>query len=209
MAQPDELALFVKEALTSGVARPDIERVLVDAGWSARQVADALGGFVNVAFAIPVPRPQRYTDAREAFLYGVLFLSLVLTAYHFGALIFAFINHAWPTGGNPASLREATRWPTAILVVVLPVFLYATFLTNRDARQDPSRRTSKARSQMTYLTLFVCAATVIGVLAGVVYGFLGSELTAPFVLQSLTVIGIAAGVFIHYMRSLRATVAAT
>ena len=56
---------------------------------------------------------------------------------------------------------------------------------------------------MTYITLFVCAAVVTGVLAGLVYRFLGGELTIRFILKSLTAAGIAAGVFGYYRRDMR------
>jgi hypothetical protein len=77
-------------------------------------------------------------------------------------------------------------------------------LVKRDIRLDPSRRASQIRSQLIYFTLFVCACVVIGVLAGVVYTFLGDELTTRFVLKSLTAIGIAAGVFAYYLNDMRA-----
>jgi len=56
---------------------------------------------------------------------------------------------------------------------------------------------------MTYFTLFICAAVVIGVLAGLVYNFLGGELTTRFVLKSITAATIAAGIFGHYLRDMR------
>ncbi|MCH7776739.1 MAG: hypothetical protein IH878_09415 [Gemmatimonadetes bacterium] len=56
---------------------------------------------------------------------------------------------------------------------------------------------------MTYITLFVCASVVIGILAGLVYSFLGGELTIRFILKSLTAAGIAAGLFGYYLRGMR------
>ncbi len=90
-----------------------------------------------------------------------------------------------------------------MLVVALPVFFYVSRLVNRDVRLDLSKRVSKNRSQMTYITLCVCASVVIGIFAGLVYNFLGGELTVRFVLKSLTAAGIAAGVFGYYLRDMR------
>ena len=185
MTRPEELVIFVKEALARGTPRAEIEDILTQAGWSATQARDALASFADVTFPVPVPKPRLYTDAREVFLYGLLFVALSLSAYHLGMLIFRFIEQAFPLPGRVASLREATRWPIAVLVVSLPVFFYVSRLVKRDARLDPSRRASKSRIQMIYITLFVCASVVIGVLAGLVYSFLGGELTTRFILKSL------------------------
>lgn len=203
MTQNDDLAAFVKEALARGVPRTDIEVALRQAGWSARQVSDAMASFADVPFAIPVPKPRSDMAARETFLYAVLFLALGLTAFHLGMLIFRFIEQAFPLGSDVIAFREAIRWPVAVLVVTVPVFLYVSRVVNRDVRLDPSRRTSKARSQMTYITLFICAAVVIGVLAGLVYSFLGGELTTRFILKSITAAAIAAGIFSYYLRDMR------
>ncbi|NIM48616.1 MAG: hypothetical protein GTN62_02770 [Gemmatimonadales bacterium] len=203
MTRSEDLASFVKDALTRGVPRTEIESILLQSGWSKRQVNDALASFADVTFPIPVPKPRPYTDAREAFLYGLLFLALALSAYHLGMLIFGFIENAFPLTESEASLRESTRWPISVLVVALPVYFYVSRLVNRELRLDPSKRASKSRSQMTYFTLFVCASVVIGILAGLVYSFLGGELTIRFVLKSLTAAAIAAGIFGYYLRDLR------
>ncbi len=201
MTRPEDLATFVRDALTRGVARPDIERTLLQAGWSTKQARDALASFADMPFPIPVPKPRPYTEAREAFLHALLFLTLALCAYHLGMLIFRFIDAAFPPPGI-ASLRRATRWPISVLVVALPVLVYVSRLVNRDIRLDPDRRASKSRMQTIYVALFACAAVVIGVLAGLVYNFLGGELTVRFILKSLTAAAIAAGIFTYYQRDL-------
>ncbi len=203
MTRPEDLTTFVREALTRGVARPEIERSLLQAGWSAKQARDALAGFAEVPFPIPVPRPRPYTEARDTFLHALLFLALALCAYHLGMLIFRFIDAAFPPPGVPEGLRRATRWPVSVLIVTLPVLVYVSHLVNRDIRRDPDRRASKSRIQTIYLTLFSCAAVVIGVLAGLVYNFLGGELTIRFILKSLTAAAIAAAIFAYYRRDLR------
>ena len=90
-----------------------------------------------------------------------------------------------------------------MLVVALAVFVYVSRLIDREVRSDPSKRTSEIRSKLTYFTLFVSASVMIGILAGLVYSFLGGELTIRFILKSLTAAAIAAGVFDYYLRDLR------
>ena len=59
MTRSEDLTTFVKEALTRGMPRTEIEGVLLQSGWSKRQVSDALAAFAEVTFAIPVPKPSR------------------------------------------------------------------------------------------------------------------------------------------------------
>jgi hypothetical protein len=203
MTQDEDLTRFVYEALTRDVPRAEIEGILLQSGWSKRQVGDALATFADVPFPVPVPKPRPYTEAREAFLYGVLFVSLYFSACNLGALIFTFIDQAFPQAVSAPSLREAIRWPASALVVALPVFIYVSRLINREVRLDPSKRESEIRVKLTYFTLFVSAAVMIGILAGLVYSFLGGELTIRFILKSVTAACIAAGVFGYYLRGMR------
>lgn len=204
MGSPDDLAVFVRDALARGVARADIQRTLAQAGWSDQQVTEALAAWADVAFPVPVPRPRASTDAREAFLYVLMTLVLGLAAYNVGAFLFELIEYAFPIGSDRDFFAEHIRWPVAILVVAMPVFFYVLRLINRDLRMDPGKRASRNRVQTTYIALFICASIVIGVMAGVVYNFLGGELTTRFVLKSATAAGIAAGLFAWYLRDMRA-----
>ncbi len=204
MTSGDELSTFVHDALKQGVPRPQIEDVLLKAGWSTAQIRGALAAFADMTFPIPIPRPRPYVEAREVFLYFVLFTTMYLSAFNLGSLLFQFIDRAFPlSGGTAIALGEAIRWPVSILVVALPVFFYTSRLIGREIRLDPSRRVSEVRRKLTYLTLFVCACVVIGVLTTLVYNFLGDELTVRFGLKALTAAGIAGAVFAYYLRDLR------
>ncbi len=102
MSTPSEdLSDFVRSALGKGVPRADIDTVLRHAGWTTDQIRSALAGFADADFPIPVPRPRPYLDAREAFIYLVLFSTLYVSAYHLGSLLFDIINAALP---DPADL---------------------------------------------------------------------------------------------------------
>ena len=203
MPRNDELANFVGDALGHGVPRAEIESVLLESGWSRRQAVDALAAFADVSFPVPVPRPRPYTAAREAFLYGLLFIALYVSAWHLGMLVFAFIEQAFPQLARVPALREAIRTPVSVLVVAMPLFAYVSRVISRDVRADPAKRASEIRIKLTYLTLFISAAVMIGVLAGLIYGFLGGELTIRFVLKALCAAGIAALAFSHYLGDVR------
>jgi len=208
MAVADELARFVRESLARGLARADIEAALLRAGWDAAQVAGALASFSAEPFPVPVPRPRMSLSAREAFLYLVLFSTLYLTAYHFGSLVFALIDRAFPDPafdayGSPRASGDGIRWAMSTLIVSFPVFLYVARITAKAVERDPRKRESSVRRWLTYLTLFVAACVLIGDVIALAYNALGGDLTVRFVLKVLTVLLVAGCVFGYYLRDLR------
>jgi hypothetical protein len=207
MAAGDELFDFVREALGRGVPRDRIEETLRQAGWTTDQIRGALRAFAEVDFPIPVPRARPYLSAREAFIYLVLFGTLYTSAYSLGSLIFDFINRAFPDAATFAGydeyLRQSIRWSVSSLIVAFPVFLYLSWLTDRDVTSDPVKRASKVRRWLTYLTLFFAACALLGDFTTLVYNALGGELTVRFLLKIVTVALIAGTAFVYYLRDLR------
>lgn len=206
MAVSQELIDFVKEGLQRTIPREQLEKALLAAGWTGEQVKGAIASFAATDFPIPVPRPRPYLSARDAFMYVVLFSTLYLSAYNFGSLIFEFIDVAFPdpaAQGRDVSLLSI-RWSVSSLIVAFPVFVYVAWLVARGVRLDPTKRASKVRRQLTYLTLFIASCVLIGDVTALVYNFLGGDLTTRFVLKILTVGAIAGAGFGYYLRELRA-----
>ena len=206
MALSQDLLAFVKDALAKGLSRADIENVLLRSGWPEDQVRRAMSGFAEVDFPIPVPRPVAIASAREAFMYVLLFATLFVSAYSLGDLLFEIINRAFPdpaVNRYPQSTLQAIRWSLSALIVAFPVFLWVGWLIARLVRAEPTKRASRIRRQLTYITLFVASCVLIGDLTTVVYSFLGGELTARFLLKVLTVAVISGTVFGYYLADLR------
>jgi hypothetical protein len=59
-----------------------VDGALRRSGLSLSQIRGALAEFADIDFPIPVPRPRPYLDARDAFLYLLLFATLYTTAFH-------------------------------------------------------------------------------------------------------------------------------
>lgn len=206
MALSAELLEFVKESLHRGLLRADVEEVLLRAGWPPEQVKRALNSFSDVEFAIPVPKPLPTVSARDAFMYVVMFATLILSGYNLGDLLFELIDRAFPDPGARAfsqSTLQAIRWSLSSLIVAFPVFLYVAWLVGRAIRRDPTKRASKVRRQLTYTTLFIASCVLIGDFISVVYNFLGGDLTVRFFLKVLTVGVIAGTAFGYYLWDLR------
>jgi hypothetical protein len=205
MALSESLLQFVKESLGRGIERDQIEDALLRAGWPSDQVKRALASFATVEFQVPVPRPPAEGAGREAAIYVLLFVTLAISSFNLGSLLFELINRAFP---DPAAVTrpftlEAVRWSVASLVVTFPIFLYVAMLVERQVRADPLKRASRRRRNVTYLALVLTAAILIGVFISLVYHLLGGELTTRFLLKSLTVAGISGSIFIFGLRDLR------
>jgi hypothetical protein len=206
MATNDDLHGFVRDALARGISRAEVADALARSGWGAPQVRGALAEFADVAFPIPVPRPRPYLDARDAFLYFVLFSTLYISAYSLGSLVFEFINRLFP---DPAFTdrygyaASAVRWSLASLITAAPVFLFVASRTRKAVHDDPAKRGSKVRRWLTYLTLSVASSILIGDFITLVYHLLSGELTGRFILKVLTAAAIAGGAFAYYLWDLR------
>ncbi len=201
MRPADQLSQFVREALIAGRDRDEIARALSDAGWTDGEIADALGSWVAGSFAPPVPRPRPFLSAREAFLYGLMFVALAMTAWHLVSLSFNLINRWFP---EPAELAQgfynlsAMRFSIASLVVFLPLFLVLNQRANTATRADPGKRRSLVRKWFGYITLFLASIALLGDLIAVVYAFLNGDLTLRFAAKSVVVAVVAGAVFFYF-----------
>jgi hypothetical protein len=205
-AADEELAGFVREALARGVPRDMIAQALGEAGWRPEQVRRALANWAEVTFPVPVPRPRPYLSARDAFLYLVLFTALYITAFNLGSLAFRFIERAFPDPAMRAGdtgFRHAVRWAVANLIVAFPLFVALSVSMQRAIDRDPTKRASRIRKWLTYLTLFIGAGVLIGDVIALVNGLLSGELTTRFVLKVLVVAAIAGTAFGYYLWDLR------
>lgn len=206
-AATQELERFVRKALEKGLSRQEIEAALDGAGWPPEQSRSALAAYADVTFPVPVPKPRPYLSAREAFLYLVLFATLYVAAWNLGSLLFDLINRAFP---DPAAnefavgrLGDAIRWSASSVIIAFPVFLYVAWYLGRELARRPIKRLSAVRRWLTYLTLFLAAAVLIGDMITLVNNVLGGELSIRFVLKVLVAAVIAGTIFGYYLHDLR------
>ena len=202
----EELLGFVRSALRRDLSREQIRAALAQAGWPSDEIDKALRAYAEVDFPIPVPRPRPYVSARDAFIYLVIFATLAITAIHFGSLLFELIDKALPDaldepheGYNVNAVRQAI----AALVVAFPIYVFLSYRVNAAIRRDPTKRSSRIRKWLTYLTLFIASAVLVGDLSTVIYSLLAGELTTRFILKALTVVLIAGAIFGYYLWDLR------
>lgn len=200
----NELYLFVKTALEKGVSRDKIKETLQKAGWGREDIDSALDAFFDIEFPIPVPRRAPYIAAREAFMYLLNFLTLYISAFSFGTLLFQFINRALP---DPLRQFEASiqaiRGATAALIIAFPIFAIISWFLAKELAENPEKRSSKIRKWLTYITLFIAAGVIIGDLITLIRTFLEGELTFRFVLKVASIFVISGTIFGYYLWDMR------
>lgn len=202
-----ELLEFTRRALDKGVSRERIASALSEAGWGEADVRAALSAFADSDLPVAVPKPRPYLPAQEVFTYALFFTALYVSAFHVGALLFHFISYWFPDAATRRTestyFFDAIRRDIAVLIVAFPLFLFLFRLTQKAIERDPTKHQSRPRKWLTYLTLFIAAASLIGDVSMLVYRVLGGELTTPFVLRVATVALIAGGTFWYFLADVR------
>jgi hypothetical protein len=87
--------------------------------------------------------------------------------------------------------------------VAFPLFLFTFRAINKAISEDPSKRGSRPRKWLVYLTLWVAVLILTGDLSALIYKVLGAELTIRFALKVTTVALIAGGVFAYFFWDIR------
>ena len=203
----EELRRFIKESLERGIDRESIRAVLLEAGWQERDVRSALAAYAEVDFPVAVPRPRPYLHAREAFLYLVSFISLYVFAFSLGAVLFGLIDHTFPDTlhryRSPASAADATA--LAAVIVAFPLYLFLMRRLAVAVAANPERRQSLVRRWLTYLTLVVGAAIILGDIIALLASLLTGDPTVNFFLKVAAVLLIVVPIFGYYLWDMRQT----
>ena len=153
--------------------------------------------------------PETKTSSpREVFLHLLAIVTLYMSAFNFGRLIFGYVNRAFPDlleGQYYVHMasNESLRWSLAMLIIGFPIYFFTTRFLQRLYVRNPWEQTRRIRKWLLYLTLFLAAVVVIGDLVTLIYTFLGGELTVRFAFKVITVFAIAAAIFGYYFWELR------
>ncbi len=203
-----QLLSFTRQALTAGVSRSEIAAALRHAEWPEPEISAALDAYADIEFPVPVPRPRPYLSARDLFVYLVLFTVLYMVAYNLGTLIFHLIDHAFPsrlrtTSQTNTAVLSDVRWNIAVIAVALPLFILMFLNITRAIAADPTKRQSRPRMWLTYVTLFITALWIVGDIMALVYNALGGEFGTRFLLKVITVAVIAGGIFTYFLHDAR------
>ncbi|MDP2669232.1 MAG: DUF5671 domain-containing protein [bacterium] len=145
---------------------------------------------------------------KDVFLHLLAIIMLYVSVGSLIALLFQYINIWLPDKAidqyySLQSAHSSMRWSIALLVVVFPVFVWASWYLNKEYFADPAKRELKIRKWLLYFTLFAAAMLIIGDLVALIFSYLQGELTARFLYKVLAVLLVAAVVFKYYLMDLK------
>ena len=152
-------------------------------------------------------QPMQRVRGGDVFLQLGAFAALYASVGALLILLFRVIDAAFPPtlpsysylfSSNTISFQAAT------LIVFFPAYLVLSWVIQKTYIADPSRRDSRIRRGLIYLTLFISGFVMAGDLVYVIYSFLnGDNITGGFILKSLSVLVVLAGIFYYYVQDVR------
>lgn len=141
---------------------------------------------------------------KDVFMHILTIIALYVGTFGLLALFFQYVNFYFPDPLNPNyDVGGAIRWALASLIIIFPVFLWASLYLYKDRAQNPAKGELKIRKWLLYFTLFAAGVLVIGDLVALLYNFLEGELTVRFFLKALSILIVASAIFMHYLYDLR------
>ena len=148
------------------------------------------------------------TGPKDVFLQLLNIIALYVSAGMFISLIFSYIDIWLPDALSEnyytlLAARSSVRWAIASLIVVFPVYIWATWFLNKSYAALPEKREMKIRKWLLYFTLFLAGVIIIGDLVTLIYNLLQGELTTRFLLKILAVLFVAAVIFKYYLLDLK------
>jgi hypothetical protein len=153
------------------------------------------------------PSVKRHLSLRSALLYLTYIVTLYTSIWAVTSILFSTITKAFPgTQNYYGDFGSPISWPSALIIVIFPIFLFVTrFVNGLEDREVATRKVRSIRN-IIYLNIFLSALTLASSLITVLYYFFsGQDFTTAFVLKVITVIVIAGLVFGYYFQELRNT----
>ncbi len=202
MKPAEALSQFVQQGLQAGHTPERLRAALESAGWTSQEVDTALGGWDDAGLGMPVPRPRTSVSAREAMVYGLLFVALISVTWNLVSLGFRLIEIWVPdpaTGYYDTWVGSSMRWSMATLIVLSPLFLWLHLHAERATAANRGLRRSPVRGRIGALGLFLAALVLLGDAVAVVYAGLSGDLTAQF-LAKAGLVALVAMMVVGYFR---------
>lgn len=136
------------------------------------------------------------------------FATLYFAAIALITLLFRMIDYAFPD-----ALRDAyyyadpysgpMRFAIASLIILVPVFLFLMRTIQKETRATPERQALGVRRWLTYITLFIAGATIVGDLIALLNSYLAGELATAFLLKALVLFLIMGAGFWYFLLDIR------
>jgi len=139
--------------------------------------------------------------AKDFFLYLVTFFSLAFVAFGEGSILFQlinkFISDQIERTISPFD-QGGVKFGIAALIIAGPIFFFVSKIIVKRISEKKTPLESSVRKWLTYIVLFLAAATVIGDLIALVINFLNGDAPWGFLLKVLVILLIAGAIFGYY-----------
>lgn len=198
MKPAEQLVQFVQQGLQSGHSVQELRAALSGAGWTEREIEEAISSWVDAGLRLPVPRPRPYVSAREAMLYGLMFVTLLTLTWHLVQIGFALVDLWLPE--TPLGQRGAyiPLWSVATMIVMGPLFLWLYQRTERNEALDPGQRRSFIRKWFGAVAFLLSVLVLLGAAVSVVYGALANLLNITALAKTGVVVMVATIVLVSF-----------
>lgn len=152
------------------------------------------------------PTVKTGVTPKDFFFWGGAIIALYISIGSFIALLFAYIDKAFPdvlNYGYSDPYSGTIRFSMASLIVLVPTLL----ILFRFIRNDTERHSEKAhiwvRRWALVFTLFLAVVTLIIDLITLLTSFFNGDITTSFLLKVGVVLLVASGVFMHFLADLK------
>jgi hypothetical protein len=190
---------FINHARGKGLDYVTIRQLLLAAGWKEKDIARAIAA---EGLEIAVPEPAGGGSTRDSFIYLMSFVSLYVVVGSAIGLYYTFLDHLYPDpawgDGNIEAMLDGVRYAIAAIVIAFPLFLILSLVLQRVVRQAPDSHKQPVARWLTYLTMFLAAAVMMGDVITLLYYFLDGSLTTRFVLKVVVLLVIAQVILAYY-----------
>jgi hypothetical protein len=145
------------------------------------------------------------TSAKDFFLWLGALISLYTAATSLIALLFDYINFAYPDvlASYADPYAGSVRIEMSLLIVAMPTALLLFRLIRNSLEADPGKASIWIRKWGLMLTLFIASVVALVDLVTLINTFLGGEISMRFILKVAVVLLIAVGVFLHFLADLK------
>ncbi len=150
-------------------------------------------------------KPGGSQNAKFAFFYMLSLVALIFMAVATGTIVFQMINKkivdvlSYQGGFNEGALKFAI----SAIIIAAPIYFITSWFINKNLNVGKLNKDAGVRKWLTYFILFVAAVVMISWLIATIFSFLNGDLTAKFILKTLTAIFIAAAIFSYYLYDIR------
>ncbi|MBI2039361.1 MAG: hypothetical protein HYT22_03755 [Candidatus Niyogibacteria bacterium] len=139
------------------------------------------------------------STAKDFFLNLIVIAGLYATVGFLVSLLFSYIDLWVPDPLNYGAGKDAVRLQIAALVVIFPIFIWASWFLERVFKAEPEKRKYWVRTWLLYFTLFVAGVILAGDLVAVIWRLLGGDVTGRFLLKVAAILVVAGSVFKYYI----------